>query len=96
MADARAELNVFPVAEDSVRPSALEQEVVDHFDQMRDRLLRYVMGFGLSAQDCEEVVQETFLALFRHLQRGKSSGTFEGGCFASRTIWGSRSASGRG
>ena len=81
MADARAELNVFPVAEDSVRPSALEQEVVDHFDQMRDRLLRYVMGFGLSAQDCEEVVQETFLALFRHLQRGKSQRNLRGWLF---------------
>lgn len=53
-------------------PSALEREVVDLFDQMRNRLLRYLFSFGLSAADCEEILQETFLALFQHLQRGKS------------------------
>lgn len=56
----------------AVHPSPLEQEVVDLFDQLRNRLLRYLFGFGLSAPDCEEILQETFLALFQHLQRGKS------------------------
>ena len=56
----------------TVHPSPLEQEVVDLFDQLRNRLLRYLFGFGLSAPDCEEILQETFLALFQHLQRGKS------------------------
>ena len=54
------------------RSSPLEQEVVDLFDQLRNRLLRYLFGFGLSAPDCEEILQETFLALFQHLRRGKS------------------------
>jgi RNA polymerase sigma-70 factor (ECF subfamily) len=81
MADARAELNVFPMTEDLAHPSALEREVVDHFDQMRERLLRYLLGFGLSTQDCEEIVQETFLALFRHLQRGKSRRNLRGWLF---------------
>ena len=52
--------------------TALEREVVDLFDQMRAKLLRYVLGFGLSAADAEEVVQDVFLALYRHLARGKS------------------------
>src|ERR1700722_8515607 len=81
MADARAELGVFPVAEDLAHPSALEREVVEHFDQMRERLLRYLLGFGLSMQDCEEIVQETFLALFRHLQRGRSRRNLRGWLF---------------
>lgn len=81
MVDARAELNVFPVAETTTQPSALEREVVEHFDQMRDRLLRYLLGFGLPAQDCEEIVQETFLALFRHLQRGRSRRNLRGWLF---------------
>ena len=42
------------------------------FEQFRDRLLRYLSGLGLDAHDGEEVVQEVFLALFQHLQRGKS------------------------
>jgi RNA polymerase sigma-70 factor (ECF subfamily) len=43
------------------------------FEQFRDRLIRYLLGLGLDALDAEEVVQEVFLALFQHLQRGKSS-----------------------
>jgi len=52
-------------------PSPLEVEVVAIFDQLRDRLLRYLLSFGLTVPDGEEIVQEVFLALFQHLQRGK-------------------------
>jgi RNA polymerase sigma-70 factor, ECF subfamily len=34
-------------------------------------LLRYVGSFGLSAGETEDVVQDTFLALFRHLHLGR-------------------------
>jgi RNA polymerase sigma-70 factor, ECF subfamily len=50
----------------------LEEEVVALFDQMQDRLLRYLLSTGVPIQDGEEIVQEVFLALFQHLQRGKS------------------------
>ena len=72
MADARAEVRVFAATEESLPPSALEREVVEQFGQTRERLLRYLLGFGLSMHDCEEIVQETFLALFQHLRRGRS------------------------
>jgi RNA polymerase sigma-70 factor (ECF subfamily) len=52
--------------------SPLVEEVVSLFDQLRDRLLRYVISFGLPVQDGEDVVQEVFLALFRHLRLGRS------------------------
>jgi RNA polymerase sigma-70 factor (ECF subfamily) len=52
--------------------SALAEEVVSLFDQLRDRLLRYVISFGLPVQDGEDIVQEVFLSLYRHLQRGRS------------------------
>jgi len=51
--------------------SPLETEVIAIFDQFRDRLLRYLVGFGLNVPDGEEIVQEVFLALFRHLRSGK-------------------------
>jgi len=51
--------------------SPLEEEVISLFDQLRDKLLRYIFTLGLAAQDGEEVIQETFLALFLHLRRGK-------------------------
>lgn len=52
-------------------PSPLEEEVLKFFDQCRAPLLRYTGAIGLCPQDSEEVVQEVFLALFRHLQLGK-------------------------
>jgi RNA polymerase sigma-70 factor (ECF subfamily) len=54
------------------RSSPLAEEVVSLFDQFRDRLLRYVLSFGLPVQDGEDVVQEVFLALFQHLRQGRS------------------------
>jgi RNA polymerase sigma-70 factor (ECF subfamily) len=63
------------------KPSPLEQEVVELFDRFRVRLLRYVFGFGLSMQDAEEIVQEVFLSLFQHLQRGKSRENLPGWVF---------------
>lgn len=50
----------------------LEDEVLGLFDLMRARLLRYAVSFGITMQDGEDIVQETFLALFHHLQRGRS------------------------
>lgn len=72
MTDAPTQVNVFPATDNSSQASALEHEVVDYFDRTREPLLRYLLGFGLPAQDCEEIVQETFLALFQHLKRGRS------------------------
>jgi RNA polymerase sigma-70 factor (ECF subfamily) len=81
MADARAESNLFPAVAGETRASALEIEVVEYFDEMRERLLRYLLGFGLPVHDCEEIVQETFLALFQHLQRGRSRQNLRGWLF---------------
>jgi len=56
----------------SSRVTGLELEVVALFDQMRGRILRYALSFGLPVPDAEEVVQDVFLALYQHLSRGKS------------------------
>jgi len=70
-----------PTERTSPRPSPLEREVVDLFDRLRVRLLRYTFGFGLPVQDAEEIVQEVFLSLFQHLQRGKSRENLPGWVF---------------
>ena len=59
------------VARDSLTHSSGE-EVTALFDQFRNRLLRYLCSLGLSTQDGEEIIQEVFLSLFRHLQENKS------------------------
>ncbi len=51
--------------------AALEAEVTYLFEQLRNPLFRYLLSLGLSAQDGEEVIQESFLALFRHLRNGR-------------------------
>lgn len=63
------------------QPSPLTEKVTDLFDQLRNPLLRYLLGFGLAAPDCEEIIQETFLALFQHLRAGKSRQNLRGWLF---------------
>src|ERR1700733_8203540 len=58
-----------------------EIEVVELFEELRDRLLRYLLALGLSAQDGEEIVQESFLLLFQHLQQGKPRQNLRGWVF---------------
>jgi RNA polymerase sigma-70 factor (ECF subfamily) len=62
-------------------PTAIEQEVIQLFDELRSGLLRYLLGFDLPSQDGEEVIQEVFLALFQHLQRGRSRENLHGWIF---------------
>ncbi len=61
--------------------SPVEDEVVALFDQFRERLLRYLFGFGLLAADAEEVIQDVFLSLFLHLRQGKSRDNLRGWLF---------------
>jgi RNA polymerase sigma-70 factor, ECF subfamily len=63
------------------KPDPLEQQVVALFDQFRNPLLRYLSSFGLAPADAEEIIQEVFLSLFQHLQRGKSRENLRGWLF---------------
>src|SRR5690348_2202404 len=59
----------------------LEAGIIGLFDQMRGRILRYALSFGLPIADAEEILQETFLALHRHLLRGRSRDSLPGWLF---------------
>ena len=61
--------------------SACEGEVIQLFEQFRNPLLRYVASRGLSLHDGEEIIQEVFLALFRHLRLGRSRRNLRGWIF---------------
>ena len=61
--------------------TAFETEITGHFDRWRVRVLRYVTGFGLRPADAEEVVQDVFLALHRHVVSGKSGPRLRGWVF---------------
>jgi RNA polymerase sigma-70 factor, ECF subfamily len=61
--------------------SEIEDEVIGLFDQYRGRLLRYVLSIGLTAAHGEEVVQDVFLALFRHLMLERPKDNLRGWIF---------------
>jgi RNA polymerase sigma-70 factor, ECF subfamily len=61
--------------------SPLENEVIMLFDLYRSRIFRYVLSFGLTASDSEDIVQEVFLSLFRHLQLDRSRSNLRGWIF---------------
>jgi RNA polymerase sigma-70 factor (ECF subfamily) len=71
---------VRPADVESCAP-APEVEVVELFEELRDRLLRYLLSLGLSAHDGEEIIQESFLLLFQHLRHGKSRQNLRGWVF---------------
>jgi RNA polymerase sigma-70 factor (ECF subfamily) len=56
-------------------------EVLRLFDECAPGLRRYVSAFGLSIEVTEDVVQEVFLQLFRHLRLGRSRANLPGWLF---------------
>jgi len=69
------------VAEIEAMPSQIEFVVMQLFDHYRHPLLRYALSLGISVHDAEEVTQEVFLALFRHLQLGRPRNNLRGWIF---------------
>jgi RNA polymerase sigma-70 factor (ECF subfamily) len=65
----------------SAKPSEIEREVMNLFEQFRNPLLRYVLSFRMPVHDAEEVTQEVFLSLFRHLQLRRSRRNLRGWIF---------------
>ena len=55
-----------------------QAEVLVLFDEMAPSLRRYVRACGVPASACDDVVQDTFVALFRHVLRGGSRHNLRG------------------
>lgn len=66
---------------ESSREVDVEAEVLALFDECGAPLIRYVGSFGVSAHDTEDVVQDVFLSLFRHVQLGKPRTNLRGWLF---------------
>src|SRR5271154_1633608 len=65
----------------ATQASEIECEVMNLFEQFRNPLLRYVLSFGIPVQDAEEVSQEVFISLVRHLQLERSRKNLRGWIF---------------
>jgi RNA polymerase sigma-70 factor, ECF subfamily len=84
VSDATAELYLseicWPDSEIETTP-ALELEILALYDSLRLPLLRYSISFGISVVDGEDIIQETFLALFDHLRKRRSRANLRGWIF---------------
>ncbi len=76
-----ASLAVPSIVRRSEKAFLIESEVMALFDELRCPLLRYGLSLGLSIHDAEEVIQEVFMALFRHLLLGRSRQNLRGWLF---------------
>jgi RNA polymerase sigma-70 factor (ECF subfamily) len=65
----------------TVSSASVQSEVLRLFDECAPGLRRYVGSFGLGVEGTEDVVQEVFLQLFRHLQLGRSRANLRGWIF---------------
>lgn len=59
----------------------IQAEVMTLFEQYRTPLLRYAVSLGVPVADAEEIIQEVFLSLFRHLQLERSRRNLRGWIF---------------
>jgi RNA polymerase sigma-70 factor (ECF subfamily) len=68
-------------ADPALSAPEIEGMVMYLFDQLHTRLSTYVLGFGLSFHDAEDIVQETFVSLFGHLNRNRPRTNLQGWLF---------------
>jgi RNA polymerase sigma-70 factor, ECF subfamily len=72
---------LLPAEGASSASGSIESNVLALFDRCAPQLLRYVGSFGLDAVEAEDVVQDTFLALFRHLHLRRDQTNLAGWLF---------------
>jgi RNA polymerase sigma-70 factor (ECF subfamily) len=63
-------LNIARENADQRRAEGPEQRIIQLYDSLRSPLYRYLINIGVSPQDVEEIVQEVFLRLYRHMRGG--------------------------
>ncbi len=79
--DSIVDAALLPVEAVSSGSDSIQSNVLTLFDGCAPRLLHYVASFGLSAEETEDVVQDTFVALFRHLSLGRDRTNLSGWLF---------------
>lgn len=79
--DSIVDAALLPVDAVSSEADSIHSNVLTLFDGCAPQLLRYVASFGLSAEETEDVVQDTFVALFRHLSLGRDQTNLSGWLF---------------
>jgi RNA polymerase sigma-70 factor (ECF subfamily) len=71
----------FPIALPLSRLATGACEVTTLYRELREPLLRYLVCLGLSSDEAQDVVQDTFLSLHRHLTSGGPQDNIRGWVF---------------
>ena len=69
------------VADAPAAPVSVQDEVLALFDECGPGVRRYVASFNLGGAATEDIVQDVFLALFRHLSLGRPTTNLQGWLF---------------
>jgi RNA polymerase sigma-70 factor, ECF subfamily len=75
------ELPLPAVLPDTAALHAAQRDVLALYDDHASGLLRYARSFGLTEEGAEDVVQDAFVALFRHLVAGRPRHSLTGWLF---------------
>jgi RNA polymerase sigma-70 factor (ECF subfamily) len=70
-----------PIAVPLSRLTAEAGEVTALYRELREPLLRYLVCLGLTRDEAQDVVQDTFLSLHRHLASGRAQDNIRGWVF---------------
>jgi len=68
-------------ADSEVAVDKLEQRVVEMYDSLRLPVVRYLVCLGLRPEDADEIVQETFLRVYKHLRADGADPNLRGWVF---------------
>jgi RNA polymerase sigma-70 factor (ECF subfamily) len=63
------------------RPLNLEEYITQLFDELRQPIRRYLLCLDVGPMEAEEIIQDTFLRLFRHLHSGGREDNLRGWLF---------------
>jgi RNA polymerase sigma-70 factor (ECF subfamily) len=72
---------VADVTKAAAPPDQFRDETLRLFDDLRDPLRRYLLCAGASPSDADDAVQESFLRLYRHLQKNGDASNLCGWVF---------------
>src|SRR5579862_9762088 len=58
------------LSQEGQRILKVEDQITQLFDEFRESLYRYLLCLSMSSTEADEIVQEAFLRLYRHLHAG--------------------------
>ena len=69
------------LGQEGQRTLKLEDQITQLFDELRQPMRRYLLCLNVSPMETEEIIQDTFLRLFRHLHSGGREDNLRGWIF---------------